>query len=85
MSYALTVKSQVTVPKAIRQHLRVEPGQAIDYEPLPDGSVRMFAVRAAVPGAEDYRAALRKWRGKGILKQSTEEIMRFTRGEDAMR
>ena len=33
MSYALTVKSQVTVPKAIRQHLHVLPGQAIDYEP----------------------------------------------------
>ena len=52
MSYALTIKSQVTVPKAIRQHLHVQPGQEIDYEPLPDGSAttprsRYSACRAA--------------------------------------
>lgn len=85
MSYALTIKSQVTVPKAIRQHLRVQPGQEVDYEPLPDGSVRMFAVAARAPQADDIRTALRQWRGKGILKMSTEEIMRETRGEDSMR
>lgn len=83
MSYALTVKSQVTVPKAIRQHLGVEPGQEIDYEPLPDGSVRMFAARpAAAPDIEAIRAALRQWRGKGIAGMSTDEIMRETRGDD---
>ena len=81
MSYALTTKSQVTVPKAIRQHLHVQPGQEIDYEPLPDGSVRMFAVPKVA--AEDN--PFRKWRGTGILKRSTEEIMRETRGEDSMR
>lgn len=47
MSYALTVKSHVTVPKAIRQHLQVLPGQSIDYEPLPDGNVRMTADKPA--------------------------------------
>ena len=77
MSYALTVKSQVTVPKAIRQHLRVQPGEQIDYEPLPDGSVRMFA---APKKTEDN--PFRKWRGAGILKMPTDEIMRITRGDD---
>ena len=78
MSYALTIKSQVTVPKAIRQHLRVQPGQEIDYEPLPDGSVRMFAVPQKV--AEDN--PFRKWRGTGVSGMTTEEIMRETRGDD---
>ncbi|MEO8248466.1 MAG: type II toxin-antitoxin system prevent-host-death family antitoxin [Burkholderiales bacterium] len=69
---------QVTLPKAIREHLRIEPGQEVDYEPLADGSVRMFAVaRKPVP---DNPFA--KWRGTGILKMSTEEIMRITRGDD---
>lgn len=77
MSYALTVKSQVTVPKAIRQHLRVQPGEQIDYEPLPDGSVRMFA---APKKTEDNPYC--KWRGTGILKMPTDEIMRITRGDD---
>lgn len=78
MSYALTIKSQVTVPKAIRQHLHVQPGQEIDYEPLPDGSVRMFAVPQKV--AEDN--PFRKWRGTGVSGMTTEEIMRETRGDD---
>ncbi len=80
MSYVLTVKSQVTVPKAIRQHLHVSPGQSIDYEPLPDGSVRITAARTS---AEDnpFLALV----GIGIRRQLTEEIMRETRGEDAMR
>ncbi len=80
MSYALTVKSQVTVPKAIRQHLRLVPGQAIDYEPLPDGSVRITAAKK--PADENPFLALV---GIGIRRQPTEEIMRETRGEDAMR
>ena len=80
MGYALTVKSQVTVPESIRQHLHVEPGQEIDYEPLPDGSVRMVA---AHPRAlTDIRAVLREVRGSGIAGMTTDEIMRETRGED---
>ena len=51
----------------------------------PDGSVRMTAAVPETRDVEGIRMALRKWRGTGVLKQSTEEIMRFTRGEDAMR
>ena len=78
MSYALTVKSQVTVPKIIREHMRVKPGEEVDYEPLPDGSVRMFAV-AKKPGEDN---PFRKWRGTGVSGMTTDEIMRETRGDD---
>ena len=80
MSYALTIKSQVTVPKAIRQHLHILPGQAVDYEPLPDGSVRMTAASKTVDD-NPFLALV----GIGIRRQPTEEIMRETRGEDSMR
>jgi antitoxin PrlF len=80
MSYALTVKSQVTVPKAIRQHLRLVPGQSIDYEPLADGSVRITAAKQT-PEDNPFLAMV----GIGIRRQPTEEIMRETRGEDSMR
>jgi bifunctional DNA-binding transcriptional regulator/antitoxin component of YhaV-PrlF toxin-antitoxin module len=80
MSYALTVKSQVTVPKAIRQHMRLVPGQSIDYEPLPDGSVRMTA--ANKPDDDNPFLAMV---GIGIRRQPTAEIMRETRGEESMR
>ena len=80
MGYSLTVKSQVTVPKAIRAHLNITPWQSVDYEPLPDGSVRMFAVRQ--PNAEN---PFLKYIGTGVSGLTTEEILRETRGEDAMR
>ena len=80
MSYALTIKSQVTVPKAIRQHLQLVPGQSINYEPLPDGSVRITAASRPV-GDNPFLALV----GIGIRRQPTEEIMRETRGEDSMR
>lgn len=76
MSYALTVKSQVTVPKVIRQHLRVAPGQSVDYEPLPDGSVRMYAVRE--PATKNPFA---KFIGTGVSGMTTEEILNETRGK----
>lgn len=80
MSYALTTKSQVTVPKAIRQHLHLVPGQSIDYEPLPDGSVRITAAHKAAD-VNPFLALV----GIGIRRRPTDEIMRETRGEDSMR
>jgi antitoxin PrlF len=82
MGYALTTKSQVTVPKAVRQALHVGPGQEIDYKVHANGTVVMFPVKKAVAVVEN---PFLKWRGTGILKLSTEEILRETRGEDSMR
>ena len=81
MSYQLTIKSQVTIPKAIREHLGVVPGGEIDYEPLPDGSVRVVACK---PNArnEEFARVLAKWRGTGTSGMTTDEIMRETRGDD---
>ena len=78
MSYALTSKSQVTVPKAIREHLGIKPGEDVDYEPLPDGTVRMIPV----PKKPIEGNPLAKWLGSGVLKMPTDEIMRITRGDD---
>lgn len=82
MSYALTVKSQVTPPKAIRQHLGVRPGDAVDYEALPDGRV---AIVAAIGTRKPRANRIARWAGKGIAAASTEQILRATRGKDALR
>jgi len=37
----LTSKGQTTVPKAIRDSLRLKPGDRITFTPLPDGTVLM--------------------------------------------
>jgi antitoxin PrlF len=82
MAYALTTKSQVTVPKAVRLALGVLPGQEIDYEVKPNGQVIMFPVKKpSVPQENPFL----KFVGIGIAGLSTEEILRETRGEDAMR
>jgi antitoxin PrlF len=36
---ALSVKGQATIPKAIRKHLHLEPGDRIKFFVHPDGSV----------------------------------------------
>lgn len=77
MGYALTSKSQVTIPKAIREQLGVVPGQEIDYEALPDGRVVIFPVR---PSSADN--PFKQLLGVGIRKRPTDDIMRETRGED---
>lgn len=77
MGYALTSKSQVTLPKAIREFLGVSPGQEIDYEALPDGRVVIFPVRH-VHSDNPFKQLL----GVGRRKRDTDEIMRETRGED---
>ena len=37
----LTSKGQTTIPKAIRDSLRLKPGDRITFTPMPDGTVLM--------------------------------------------
>ena len=39
MESAITVKGQATIPKAIRKHLRLKPGDRVKFFLHPDGSV----------------------------------------------
>jgi antitoxin PrlF len=39
MESALTVKGQATIPKAIREHLHLKPGDRVKFFLHPDGSV----------------------------------------------
>ena len=39
MEAAITVKGQATIPKAVREHLGVKPGDRVKFFVHPDGSV----------------------------------------------
>jgi antitoxin PrlF len=39
MESAITRKGQATIPKAIREHLRLKPGDRVKFFVHPDGSV----------------------------------------------
>jgi bifunctional DNA-binding transcriptional regulator/antitoxin component of YhaV-PrlF toxin-antitoxin module len=82
MGYALTSKRQVTVPLQICNQLGIGPGQEIDYATLADGRVVIVPVSTKKLSIEEV---LEKWRGTGVRKMTTEEIMRETRGEESMR
>ena len=84
MPYALTSKSQVTLPKPIRDHLKVAPGDAVEFRIVADGSVRVQPV-AATP-SKPPRALVDKFRKlQGIGGQaqgSTDALMALLRGYD---
>lgn len=39
MESAITIKGQATIPKEIRQHLKLKPGDRVKFFLHPDGSV----------------------------------------------
>lgn len=86
MAYTLTSKSQVTLPKAIRDHLRLAPGDAVDFRIVADGTVRVEPLRgrAASRQLASARSRFDKLRGCGAAsgETSTDELMRLLRGYD---
>ncbi|HVM94493.1 MAG TPA: AbrB/MazE/SpoVT family DNA-binding domain-containing protein [Terriglobales bacterium] len=42
MESAITVKGQATIPKAIREHLGLNPGDRVKFFVHPDGSVALL-------------------------------------------
>ena len=55
MESALSIKGQTTIPKAIRDHLHLEPGDRIKFFVHPDGSV---VILPKIP----------TWKLKGVVK-----------------
>ena len=48
MESAITVKGQATIPKAIRKHLRLKPGDRVKFFVHPDGTVVLLPKLSAV-------------------------------------
>jgi antitoxin PrlF len=77
MGYALTTKSQVTVPKAVRMALGIGPGEEVDYQVQANGKVLMFPVKKPAKKKNPFL----KYVGTGVSGMTTEEILNETRGE----
>ena len=88
MAYTLTAKSQVTLPKPIRDHLHVAPGDAVSFRIVADGSVHVEP--AAPPDKTQARALVdarkRFAAQRGVGSQSgeagTDALMNLLRGYD---
>ena len=71
MESAITVKGQATIPKEIRRHLRLKPGDRVKFFVHPDGTVVLLP---KVP-ASTLRGMLKSRRGKAVtITQMNEAV-----------
>ncbi len=74
----LTSKGQVTIPKNVRDELRMKPGDEVEF--VKNGGE--FIVRKQFDEAK-FRAAIEEWHGKlGSLNgRTSDDIVREMRGD----
>ncbi len=77
MATAVNSKGQVTIPKAMREHLGIVAGDTVDFEWEPAG--RVVLVKS---GGEPRGSRFESLRGRAGAGLSTDQIMALTRGED---
>lgn len=79
MTTTMTIKGQVTIPKKVREALRLSPGDGVDFAVNNDGQVVVQKAGARGAARNDrFEAA----RGKAQVKWRTDELMALLRGPD---
>ena len=82
MATNVTVKGQVTLPKAVREAAGIRPGDRVNVRARPEGGV-IIEAEAAAKSTEAYINGLKDMsRRRPFRGFSTEEIMAMTRGDD---
>ncbi len=77
MASTVTVKGQVTIPKAVRDRLGVQPGDRVEFH--VEAGQRAVLTRAVDSSFESRFAKLIGCADAGL---TTDEIMAMTRGDD---
>lgn len=73
----LTSKGQLTLPKKVRDHLKVAAGDAVDFVIGGDGEVR---VRAGDVDVRDLRGLLHKPGRRPVTLEQMDEAIALARG-----
>jgi antitoxin PrlF len=76
MSTTLTTKGQVTIPKAVRDHLGIGPGSKVDFRLDAQGNIVLLAATK-----ERVPSRFRKLVGHAGAGMTTDEIMALLRDE----
>lgn len=79
MATTMTVKGQVTIPKRVREALRLSPGDAVNFDVNRDGQV---VVHKAGARPNSKRDRFESARGKAKVRWRTDELMALLRGTD---
>ncbi len=79
MATTMTIKGQVTIPKKVREALRLSPGDAVDFDVNREGQV---VVQRVTPLPRRGRDRFEAARGKATVKWRTDELMALLRAAD---
>ncbi len=74
---SLSTKGQLVIPKAIRDHLRLHPGDAVDFVLQDNGDV---VVRPAVEDVRSLKGCLRSRRRKPVSLEAMRQAIRRRAG-----
>jgi AbrB family looped-hinge helix DNA binding protein len=80
MESAITVKGQATIPKAIRDHLGLKPGDRVKFFVHPDGSVALLPKRPV----SELRGII-KGKGRPAMVEEMAEAIAESAAEAARR
>jgi AbrB family looped-hinge helix DNA binding protein len=81
MSAIVNSKGQVTLPKAVRDRLKVKPGSVVDFKLADDG--RVVLVKAGRKPTAPRKSRFDRLRGIMKSDMTTDEIMALMRGAPA--
>ena len=79
MATTITVKGQVTIPKQVREALRLAPGDGVEFRVNKEGQIVVLKA-GAKPSIK--RDRFDSARGKAQIKWRTEDLMALLRGVD---
>ena len=82
MDSTMTVKGQVTIPKAMREYLAISPGDKVEFTYLEDGGIRVGPARTSRRTGRKTRSRFAALRGRVRLDTRTDDLMRLLRGYD---
>ena len=79
MATRMTIKGQVTIPKHIRDALKLTPGSQVEFA-VENEKVVLYKADARGNGAKKDR--FERARGAAEIKWRTEDLMALLRGDD---
>ncbi len=82
MNSTVTIKGQITIPKAMREHLNLAAGDKVAFAYLKDGGIRIERAGRAKTRRSPSKGRFAALRGRARLHARTDELMSLLRGYD---
>ena len=81
MATTLTSKGQVTIPKRIRDAMRLSPGAAVEFSVNAAGEVVLHPPKVSKAAGTPARDRFDAVRGRADVRWQTDELMKLLRAD----